>query len=51
MVFDRPRSEVQPCPPQPGLDLMRERIAWLSDTLRAPIPTTNPSEILRETVR
>jgi para-nitrobenzyl esterase len=51
MVFDRPRSEVQPCPPQPGLDLMRERIAWLSDTLRAPIPTTNPSEILSETVR
>jgi len=30
---------------------MRERIAWLSDTLRAPIPTTDPSEILRETVR
>jgi len=51
MVFDRPRSEVQPCPPQPGLDLMRERIAWLSDTLRAPIPTADPSEILSETVR
>ena len=39
MVFDRPRSQVQPCPSQPGLDLMRERIDWLTDTLRpAPMP-------------
>lgn len=33
IVFDRPRSSVQPCPPQPGLDLMRERIDWLTDLL------------------
>ncbi len=37
MVFDRPRSTVQPCPPQPGLDVMRERIAWLTDSLRGPV--------------
>ncbi|MEM9710765.1 MAG: carboxylesterase family protein [Actinomycetota bacterium] len=30
LVFDRPVSSVQPCPAQPGLDLMRERIDWLS---------------------
>ncbi len=35
MVFDRPLSGVQACPPQAGLDLMRERIAWLTDELRA----------------
>ncbi|MGB0114017.1 MAG: carboxylesterase family protein [Ilumatobacteraceae bacterium] len=35
MVFDRPASEVQACPPQSGLDVMRERIAWLTDSLRA----------------
>jgi para-nitrobenzyl esterase len=29
LVLDRPRSAVEPCPPQPGLDLMRERIDWL----------------------
>ena len=33
LVFDRPRSTVQSCPGQPGLDLMRERIDWLTDTL------------------
>ncbi len=33
MVFDRPRSSVQPCPPQPGLDVMRERINWLTEEL------------------
>ncbi len=37
MVFDRPRSSVQPCPPQPGLDVMRERIAWLTETLQGPV--------------
>jgi para-nitrobenzyl esterase len=36
LVFDRPRSEVQPCPAQPGLDLMRERIDWLTESLRVP---------------
>lgn len=29
LVLDRPVSEVQACPAEPGLDLMRERIAWL----------------------
>lgn len=29
MVFDRPVSAVQPCPAQPGLDVMGERIAYL----------------------
>lgn len=31
LVFDRPLSDVAPCPPQPGLDLMRERVEWLTD--------------------
>ena len=35
MVFDRPTSSVQPCPPQPGLDVMRERINWLTEQLRS----------------
>jgi para-nitrobenzyl esterase len=33
IVFDRPVSSVEPCPPQPGLDVMRERIRWLSEQL------------------
>jgi para-nitrobenzyl esterase len=33
MVFDRPRSTVQACPAQPGLDLMRERAEWLTKQL------------------
>ena len=31
MVFDRPASHVAACPPQDGLDLMRERIEWLNE--------------------
>ncbi len=38
MVFDRPSSSVQPCPPQPGLDVMRERINWLTEQLRSDAP-------------
>ncbi len=38
MVFDRPRSSVETCPPEPGLDLMRERVEWLTEQLRAPVP-------------
>lgn len=34
LVLDRPRSTVQPCPPEPGLDVMRERIEWLTGQLR-----------------
>lgn len=33
MVLDRPRSHVEVCPPQPGLDVMRERIDWLTEQL------------------
>jgi para-nitrobenzyl esterase len=33
IVFDRPVPSVEPCPPQPGLDVMRERIQWLSEQL------------------
>ncbi|MFW2336281.1 carboxylesterase/lipase family protein [Ilumatobacter sp.] len=32
MVFDRPHSGVQPCPAEPGLDLMRDRIEYLTAT-------------------
>jgi para-nitrobenzyl esterase len=38
LVLDRPRSTVEVCPPQPGLDVMRKRIAWLTETLAAPAP-------------
>ncbi|WP_051063349.1 carboxylesterase/lipase family protein [Ilumatobacter nonamiensis] len=31
MVFDRPDSDVQDCPSETGLDLMRERVAWLDE--------------------
>jgi para-nitrobenzyl esterase len=31
MVFDRPTSSPQPCPSQPGLDVMRERVVYLSE--------------------
>ena len=31
MVFDRPVSGVEPCPSEPGLDLMRERVDWLTN--------------------
>lgn len=43
LVFDRPRSEVADCPAQPGLDLMRERIAWLDSELRANVDTIEAS--------
>ncbi len=36
MVFDRPKSSVQGCPEQPGLDVMRERIDHLSQVLDQP---------------
>ena len=39
MVFDRPDSGVEPCPAEPGLDLMRERI----ERLTAETTTTAPS--------
>jgi carboxylesterase type B len=31
MVFDRPTSSPQACPSQPGLDVMRERVLYLSE--------------------
>ncbi len=53
LVLDRPRSSVEPCPAQPGLDVMRERIAWLTEELRAtgetsPDPIDGPSTSDRE---
>ncbi|WP_394943267.1 carboxylesterase/lipase family protein [uncultured Ilumatobacter sp.] len=33
MVFDRPRSAVGPVPPNPGIQVMRERIEWLTQEL------------------
>jgi para-nitrobenzyl esterase len=38
IVFDRPRSSVQMCAPEPGLDVMRERIEWLTESLSATAP-------------
>jgi para-nitrobenzyl esterase len=35
MVFDRPRSSLSDCPAQPGLDVMRERVEWLTATCAA----------------
>ena len=36
MVFGRPESGVTNVLPSPGIDLMRERIGWLSESLSAP---------------
>tara|TARA_B110000305_G_scaffold240919_1_gene313045 strand:+ start:881 stop:2476 length:1596 start_codon:yes stop_codon:yes gene_type:complete len=33
MVFDRPRSAVGPVPPSTGIEIMRERIDWLTELL------------------
>jgi para-nitrobenzyl esterase len=33
MVFDRPRSAVGPVPLNPGIQVMRERIDWLTESL------------------
>ena len=48
MVFDRPRSTVQPCPPQPGLDVMRERIAWLTESLQGPVGLGAAQRVVEE---
>jgi para-nitrobenzyl esterase len=37
MAFDRPLSDVAPCPPQTGLDIMRERIDWLNTRSLTPV--------------
>jgi len=42
MVFDRPRSAVGPVPPNPGMQVMRERIDWLTGQL-APAPVVESS--------
>ena len=36
MIFDRPTSDVGPCPSEDGLDLIRERIAWLDERSVSP---------------
>jgi hypothetical protein len=41
LVFDRPRSSVATCPAQPGLEVMRERIEWLTAELAG--DTAKPS--------
>ncbi len=35
MVFDRPTGRIEPIPAQPGLELLRERIAYLNDHIAA----------------
>lgn len=42
MVFGRPQSGVANVPPSPGIDVMRERIEWLTETLGS--PTAEPAE-------
>jgi para-nitrobenzyl esterase len=37
MVFGRPQSGVAIVPPSPGIDVMRERIEWLTETLAGPV--------------
>jgi hypothetical protein len=42
---------VEPCPPHPGLEVMRERIEWLNELLRppsAPTPTPTPDDPERQ---
>jgi len=36
MIFDRPTSRVDDCPAEPGLDVMRDRIEWLTEELATP---------------
>lgn len=43
LVFDRPRSHVAACPAEDGLDLMRERVEWLTSVLGA-APSTPAEE-------
>ncbi len=42
MVFDRPTSRVEPCPAQPGLDLMRARIERLTEQTTS-VASTRPT--------
>jgi hypothetical protein len=35
-VFGRPASGTKNVPQSPGMDLMRERIGWLTESLAAP---------------
>ena len=44
MVFGRPESGVAGVPQSPGMDLMRERIDWLTDTLGAPAAPAAPAD-------
>ncbi len=44
MVFDRPASSVQSCPPQPGLDVMRERIDWLTQQFTTDTTTATATD-------
>lgn len=42
MIFNRPDSGVEPCPPQDALDLMRARIERLSDIMTSEVDLTAP---------
>jgi para-nitrobenzyl esterase len=42
MIFNRPDSGVEPCPPQDALDLMRARIERLTDIMSSEVDLTAP---------
>lgn len=42
MIFNRPDSGVEPCPPQDALDLMRARIERLTDIISSEVDLTAP---------
>lgn len=44
MIFNRPDSGVEPCPPQDALDLMRTRIERLTDIVSSDVDLTQPLE-------
>jgi para-nitrobenzyl esterase len=44
MVFGRPASGVKIVPQSPGMDLMRERIGWLTESLAAPFDGPSSDE-------
>ena len=46
MVFGRPVSGTKSVPQSPGMDLMRERIGWLTESLAAPFDGLSPDAAL-----
>ncbi|MDG2114341.1 MAG: hypothetical protein P8N02_17225, partial [Actinomycetota bacterium] len=41
-ALDPPTWSVENVPPSPGIDLMRERIEWLTETLAGPLEPVAP---------